>query len=114
MKTWVSSASALLATTAIFAAWSSSHLRAQDSAEGPKRPIIAIENVALVDVVRGEMAKPRTVLIDNGRIAAIGEPDAIDIPPATGASRGWGPLSHAGTGGHTRSLYSTTLRDRAA
>ncbi len=48
-----------------------------------QRPIIAIENVAVVDVVRGEIVKPRTVLIDNGRIAAIGEPDAIDIPSAT-------------------------------
>ncbi|MEY2563800.1 MAG: hypothetical protein QOH88_1993 [Verrucomicrobiota bacterium] len=34
----------------------------------------------MVDVVRGEIVNPRTVLIVNGFIAAIGEPGAIDIP----------------------------------
>ena len=55
---------------------------ARDSIEASKRPIIAIERVAVVDVVRGQVVHPRTVLIVDGRIAAIGEPDAIDIPSA--------------------------------
>jgi imidazolonepropionase-like amidohydrolase len=48
----------------------------------PKRPSIAIENVSVVDVVRGEIASPRTVVIVDGKIAAVGEPDAITIPTA--------------------------------
>lgn len=73
---------ALLAATAALAAWDSPHLvHAQDPVEAPKRPTIAIESVAVVDVVRGEIASPRTVLIVDGRIAAIGEPDAMEIPP---------------------------------
>ncbi len=42
-----------------------------------------IESVAVVDVVRGETAGPRTVLIVDGLIAAIGKPEAIALPPAT-------------------------------
>ena len=55
---------------------------ARDSLEASKRPIIAIERIAVVDVVRGEVVQPRTVLIVDGRIAAVGAPDAIDIPSA--------------------------------
>lgn len=74
----------LLATTATLAAWGSPcFAQAPDSVDAPKSPIIAIERVAVVDVARGETVNPRTVLIVDGRIAAIGEPDAIDIPPAT-------------------------------
>lgn len=73
----------LLATAATFAAWGSLHLApAQDLVETPRRPIIAIERVAVVDVARGEIVSPRTVLIVDGRITAIGEPDTIEIPPA--------------------------------
>jgi imidazolonepropionase-like amidohydrolase len=75
-------ATTLLATIATFAAWRSPHCsQAQNSIDAPKRPIIAIERVAVVDVARGEIGNPQTVLIVNGRIAAIGEPGAIDIPP---------------------------------
>src|ERR1700704_2681249 len=56
--------------------------RELDSVEPSPRPSIAIENVAVVDVVRGEILNPRTVLIVDGRITAVGEPDAITIPPA--------------------------------
>lgn len=52
----------------------------QDPVERPNRPSIAIENVAVVDVVRGEIVEPRTVLIVEGRVAAMGEPDAVSIP----------------------------------
>jgi imidazolonepropionase-like amidohydrolase len=38
--------------------------------------------VAVVDVIRGEIVAPRTVVIVDGRIAAAGEPEAITIPPA--------------------------------
>lgn len=72
-----------LAATAIFAAWGSPHLaQAQDVVEESKPPSIVIESVAVVDVVRGETAGPRTVLIVDGRIAAIGKPEAIALPPA--------------------------------
>jgi imidazolonepropionase-like amidohydrolase len=54
---------------------------AQDATETPKRPSIAIERVAVVDVVRGEVVSPRNVLVVDGRIAAIGEPGAVTIPP---------------------------------
>ena len=49
--------------------------------EAHKRPTIAIEGVAVVDVVRGETVGPRTVIVADGRIAAISEPDTISIPP---------------------------------
>jgi cytosine/adenosine deaminase-related metal-dependent hydrolase len=52
----------------------------QQSAEIPKRASIAIEEAAVVDVARGEIVSPRTVLIVNGKIVAMGEPDAITIP----------------------------------
>ena len=55
-------------------------MKAEDAAEIPKRPSIAIENVAVVDVVGGEIVGPQTVLIVDGRIAAMGEPDAVNIP----------------------------------
>jgi imidazolonepropionase-like amidohydrolase len=44
-------------------------------------PPLAIERVAVVDVVHGNLAPPRTVLIEHGRIAAIGNPGAVKIPP---------------------------------
>ncbi len=44
---------------------------------------IAIERVAVVDVTRGEIAAPRTILIVGGGISAIGEPGAMSIPPGT-------------------------------
>lgn len=68
---------------AMFASWSSTGVaRARDSVEPSDRLSIAMESVAVVDVVRGEILNPRTVLIVDGRIAAIGEPDAVTIPPA--------------------------------
>lgn len=75
--------SALLAAAATFTAWGPPNLaQAQDSGAARELPVIAIERVAVVDVARGEIVKPRTVLIVDGRIAAIGEPDATSIPPA--------------------------------
>lgn len=80
MKRWVS---ILLGTAATFAAWGSPNIaQAQDSIDAPKRPIIAIERVAVVDVARGEIVTPRTVLIVDGRVTAIGEPGTMEIPPA--------------------------------
>ncbi|MBA3607540.1 MAG: amidohydrolase family protein [Chthoniobacterales bacterium] len=73
----------LSATVAALVAWQTPHLcRADDSTEGAERPIVAIENVSVVDVVQGRIAGPRTVLIVDGRIAAIGKPDAVALPPA--------------------------------
>jgi imidazolonepropionase-like amidohydrolase len=42
---------------------------------------VAILNVNIVDVVKGETRTRQTVLIGNGRIAAIGASDALAIPP---------------------------------
>jgi imidazolonepropionase-like amidohydrolase len=44
-------------------------------------PPLAIERVAVVDVVRGNLVPERTVLIEHGRIAAVGKPGAVTIPP---------------------------------
>ena len=76
------------------------------------RPLIAIENVAVVDVVRGEIVQPRTVLIDHGRIAAIGEPDAIDIPSATVRVDGGGRYL-IGTRGHACAPVQQRFAPRA-
>lgn len=53
---------------------------AQDPSEAPRRASIAIERVAVVDVVRGEIVNPRTVLVVDGHISVIGEPNAVTIP----------------------------------
>lgn len=45
------------------------------------RPTIAIESVAVVDVVRGAVVGPRTVLISDEQITAIEEPGRSSIPP---------------------------------
>ncbi len=52
---------------------------------GAEPGVLAIENVAVVDVVRGRVIGPRTVLIAAGRIAAIGAPGTVPVP--TGAER---------------------------
>jgi imidazolonepropionase-like amidohydrolase len=70
----------LLTVLATITAWHPTH--AQDSAGATARPIVAIENVAVVDVVLGKIVSPRTVLIVDGRIAAIEEPGTAAIPPA--------------------------------
>jgi imidazolonepropionase-like amidohydrolase len=44
-------------------------------------PPLAIERVAVVDVVRGNLVPERTVLIAHGRFAAVGTPGAVAIPP---------------------------------
>lgn len=46
-------------------------------------PPLAIEHVAVVDVVHGNLVPSRTVLIAHGRIAAIGKPGVVTIPPGT-------------------------------
>ena len=56
--------------------------QAHGPVKAPQRPSIAIEDVAVVDVARGEVFKPRTVLIVDGRITAIGAPGTLDIPSA--------------------------------
>ncbi|MGI8432811.1 MAG: amidohydrolase family protein, partial [Chthoniobacterales bacterium] len=53
-------------------------------------PPLAIERVAIVDVLRGEIITPRTVLVVAGRIAAIGTPETIDIPQAARRIEGRG------------------------
>jgi imidazolonepropionase-like amidohydrolase len=74
--------SSLFAAAVMFAASSLlSVAAAQGSAETPARPMIAIESVGVVDVERGEIVSPRTIMIVDGRIDAIGEPAAISIPP---------------------------------
>ena len=50
-----------------------------------RRSTIAIENVAVVDVVNGRVTSPQTVLIAEGRIEAMGEAGKVVVP--TGAIR---------------------------
>lgn len=70
----------LFTALATISAWHPTH--AQNSVGAVKRPIIAIESVAVIDVVHGKIVSPRTVLIVDGRIAAIEEPGTAAIPPA--------------------------------
>jgi imidazolonepropionase-like amidohydrolase len=46
-------------------------------ARAAERPDLAIENVAIVDVEHGRVTLPQTVVVSNGRIAAIGAHAAI-------------------------------------
>jgi imidazolonepropionase-like amidohydrolase len=78
----------LFTALATISAWHPTH--AQDSVGATERPIIAIESVAVVDVVRGEIVSPRTVLIVDGRIAAIEEPGTAAIPPGAVRAEGRG------------------------
>ncbi len=46
-------------------------------------PSLVIENVAVVDVAQGRTTGPQTVVVVDRRIAAIGEPDEVAVPPAS-------------------------------
>jgi imidazolonepropionase-like amidohydrolase len=48
--------------------------------EASSRPVIAIADVAIVDVARGRIVPSRTVLIAGGLIDAIGPADALPVP----------------------------------
>ncbi len=54
------------------------------------RRTIAIENAQIVDVRSGRTLAPRTVLIVDGMIDAIGEPESIAIPPSAQRVEGRG------------------------
>jgi imidazolonepropionase-like amidohydrolase len=56
--------------------WTSGH-----AASAPEQPVVAITGVSIVDVEQGRTISPRTVLIADGRIAAIGKPSDVRIPP---------------------------------
>jgi imidazolonepropionase-like amidohydrolase len=78
----VARVSAILAL-ATFVSWGSPALAGTlQSVEPSDRSSIAIENVAVVDVVRGQIVQLKTVLIVDGRIAEVAEPDAITTPKA--------------------------------
>lgn len=55
-------------------------LASSSGTDGAPRPTLAIENVALVDVINGRLDAPRTVLCEEGKIAAIGGPGVVSIP----------------------------------
>ena len=50
------------------------------AAHAAERPIVAITDVAIVDVEHGRTIGPRTVLVRDGRIAAIDVPSAAAVP----------------------------------
>jgi imidazolonepropionase-like amidohydrolase len=62
----------------IIAPWLATGVSGRAIAEAP--PLV-IARVAVVDVVHGNLVPPRTVLIAHGRIAAVGKPGAVTIPP---------------------------------
>lgn len=72
----------LPAVAAILACGSASSERPPYADSKVSNRTIAIEGVAIIDVERGEIVTPRTVLVDDGRIAAIDELDTMSIPPA--------------------------------
>ena len=75
-------ASTVFAVLATSWAWCSPHpVAAQEPRADSQQSVIAIEGVAIVDVQRGEIVTPRTVLVADGRIAAIAEPETVSIPP---------------------------------
>ena len=55
---------------------------ATSAVEPPAGPTLAIENVAIIDVVKGRVTGPRTVIITGSRISAVADPATTDIPPA--------------------------------
>ncbi|MEO5721945.1 MAG: amidohydrolase family protein [Chthoniobacterales bacterium] len=63
--------------------WSHRAVAQASSLETVQRPTIAIEEVTVVDVIGGKIDGPQTILIVDGRIAAIGKPGEIELPPET-------------------------------
>lgn len=54
--------------------------RDEQQLERAKQPALAIENVRIVDVAKGEVANPSTVLVAGGNIVGIGPSDSLQIP----------------------------------
>ncbi len=78
-------ASILLVAAVTFASfgWPSFADSGLPPSEAIPRPALAIEDVWVVDVVGGGIIGPRTVLIVNGRIAAIEKPGVTALPSGT-------------------------------
>jgi imidazolonepropionase-like amidohydrolase len=55
-------------------------LLACGSATAASRPPLAITDVSVVDVERGRLTRPRTVLIADGRIAVVDAPSKVAVP----------------------------------
>lgn len=78
------SARKVIATLALLAVWKTVLLcGAANPSAGAPRPSIAIEDVAVVDVVNGVVISPRTVVIVDGQITAITEDRDLPGSPAT-------------------------------
>ena len=75
------------------------------AAQAAAGPSLAITDVTVIDTVRGERIGPRTVLIRDGRIAAIDQPGATRIPGRGDSSGRTRPLSHAGSRRHARPSF---------
>ena len=73
-------ATALLALATCFTAICVPNVRARELNNARERVTIAIEGVAVVDVVRGEIVAPRTVTVIDGQIAAIDDAGAGSVP----------------------------------
>ena len=72
-----------LAIVAALVAWQASlRCHAETSIEPGSPSGLAIENVAVVDVVNGRVTGPQTVLIVDGRISVVSEPGAATVPAA--------------------------------
>jgi imidazolonepropionase-like amidohydrolase len=73
---------ALLLSTLLWLSIHAAESHDQESKEKTRRATIAIENVAVIDVIAGTVSQPRTVLVVDGRIDAINEPALAKIPGA--------------------------------
>src|SRR4051794_1214664 len=63
---------------------------AGNPAEPSRGPTLAIENVAIIDVVKGRVTESQTVIITDGCISALGDPRTTVIPPAAARVEGKG------------------------
>ncbi|MFO0948598.1 MAG: amidohydrolase family protein [Planctomycetota bacterium] len=52
-------------------------------AQTPATPPLVVENVAVIDCESGKILEQRSVLVENGKISAIGNQDEIQLPSGT-------------------------------
>src|SRR3954464_8786654 len=87
-------------------------LTAQHAALPATRPVVAIEDVSIVDVVTGTSSAPRTVLCADGRITRIAQPGEVEVPPLAVRVNGHGKFLIRGlTDMHVHLFNNATHRE---
>ena len=93
----------------IAATFTSSETMVARNARSPS-PLLILKNVQVIDVRSGKVVGPRTVLVADGRIAAIQESGEIGVPPGARTLDGSGKYLIPGLM-DLMSIFSITQRN---